>query len=74
VANRVTDVCSKSVIHGIISEISSSEEDISVFALVIIKCFDFNKRGCFLEFRISLSSLSSPSPLPPNIPNDEEDH
>jgi len=58
VANRVTDVCVESLIHGITSEIGS-EQDVSG-ALVNIKWSDFNKRGRFLELRFGLSSLSSP--------------
>ena len=72
-ASRVNDVCGESVIHVITSEISRQRAG-RVFALVKkIKRFDFNKRGCFLSFRIGISSLSSPLPPPgPDIPRDEE--
>ena len=46
-ANRVTDVCSDSVIHGT-AEISRQRADVGVCALVNIKWFDFNNRGCVL--------------------------
>jgi len=55
VANRVTDVYGESVIHRIASEISRERAGrararvcVCVCALVNIKWFDFNKRGCFL--------------------------
>jgi hypothetical protein len=53
VANRVTDVCGESVIHGVISEMSRQRAGcvcvcVCVCALVNVKWFDFNKRGCFL--------------------------
>ena len=47
VANRLTDVCGESVIHGMTSEISRLRAGCEC-ALVNIKWFDFRKRGCFL--------------------------
>jgi len=75
VANRVTDVCGESIIHGSLRKYQDKGQDVSLCALVNIKLFDFNKRYCFLYFRFGVSSLSSPSrPHPPNILCDEEDH
>ena len=50
VANRVTDVCGESIIHGTLRKYQGSEQYVCVCvcALVNIKWFDFNKRGCFL--------------------------
>jgi len=48
VANRVTDLCGESVIHGITSEISRQRAGCNWCGLVNIKWFDFNNRGCFL--------------------------
>jgi hypothetical protein len=61
VANRVTDFCSESFIHGITSETSRQRAG-RVFALENIKCFDFNTRGYFLQLLFGISSPSSPSP------------
>jgi hypothetical protein len=57
VADRVTDVCGKSVINGITWKISSQLSGrarararvcVCVCAVVNIKWIDFDKRGCFL--------------------------
>ena len=47
VANRLTDVCGGSVIHGITSEISR-QWAVGECALVNVKLCDSLKRGCFL--------------------------
>jgi len=69
VANRETDFCGESIIHGIASEISRQRAG-CLCALVNIKWFDFNKRDCFLYFRfgVFLCRLQPPPPRHPIFP------
>jgi hypothetical protein len=67
VANRVTDVSGESIIHGITSEVSRQRAGF-VCALVNIKWFDFNKRGCFLFCNVDLAYLSCRLHHPPYLP------
>ena len=70
VANRLTDVCGESVIHGNTSEVSMQRAG-CVYALVNIKWLTSVKETVFCNFELAYL----PCRLhPPDITCDEEDH